>query len=492
MASGLLLGWGVILGATFHWTALPIVIIAIGIWQLLTRRRSWMAVIVVAVACVIGAWRAESTVLPATSLEHSVSSIAIGRVVSVPTAGGQFERSILDLEEICVERTCSPAHGRVIIFLPPEGEGIAWRDRVRVDWSFMPLEQIEPSYGAYVQTQGAIGSAWVSSYVVLDEGPAFFHRVGEIRRAIADRLRATIPGDAGALASGIVTGDDAGLSADVEEAFTLTGTRHITAVSGQNVSLLIGAIAMWHVPMSGRQRVIRDAVLLLVIWTYTLMVGLEPPAVRAAGVASLMTLGGYTGRRRDPQTLLSLVAAALVLLEPLSVERIGFWLSLAASVALCSMIPLSRPESVLGYLRPFVFGPMMAGLATLPFVLTVFGSWSPISIIANASIGPIVTAAFPVSFFFAFVMWVPGVPMLFSWAPGILLDLVISIVMRWGERAPEFIIDHVNLWTAFLIALPCFLVIALCSIDARRWIVRADGAAHTPSEPDSVASRESH
>ncbi|HJV29869.1 MAG TPA: ComEC/Rec2 family competence protein, partial [Gaiellaceae bacterium] len=76
---------------------------------------------------------------------------------------------------------------------------------------------------------------------------------------LADRLRRALvrgmdglEGERRAVLAGVVLGEDEGLSDDVRDAFRASGLYHLLAVSGQNVALLAGGVALfaWLVRLS--------------------------------------------------------------------------------------------------------------------------------------------------------------------------------------------------------------------------------------------------
>ncbi len=61
-----------------------------------------------------------------------------------------------------------------------------------------------------------------------------------LRSAIADRIRAVVPGDTGAFAAAIVTDERRAISAETTEALRVAGLAHIIAISGLNMALAAG------------------------------------------------------------------------------------------------------------------------------------------------------------------------------------------------------------------------------------------------------------
>jgi competence protein ComEC len=397
---------------------------------------------------------------------------AIGVIARVPVAGGEFERSILAVDQVRIDgEPWQAVEAKVVVYLPEHGEGVSLDDRVFVVWQVTGVPELSPGYATYVRSQGATASAWVYAYSIQAQGPAFFHEVAGIRRDISGNLASAFPGDAGALASGIVTGDDSGMSDDAMEAFRATGTAHVTAVSGQNISLLIGFLSLWLRPTGRRSRVVSHGLMIVAVWLFALMVGLEPPALRASIVATMTILGAWSGRRPDPVTLLALSLGVMAFISPSMTSSIGFWLSAAASWALCSVVPVEAPSGLAGKLTGLLMGPLAASLATLPVLVWTFHEWSPIAPVANAVLTPIMTVLFPLTYLFAVLSFLPTpIADVVAWVPGIGLDLALSIVDRLSRIAPQVHLDADGAQAAVMIAVPALLVLVAWSRDGQRWM----------------------
>ncbi len=329
---------------------------------------------------------------------------AVGTVRSVPVAGGQFERAVLDIQQAQIgSGEWQDRHAVVIVYLPEAGEGVSYRDTISVTWGATDIDALAPGYANYVRAHGATASAWVYAYRVESQGPAAFDAIGAVRRDVSRVLQQAFGGDPGALAAGIVTGDDSAMSDEAVEQFRRTGTAHITAVSGQNVSLLIAFLSLWMHPGGRWQRLLANASLIVAVWLFAIMVGLEAPALRASVVATLTIIGAWSGRRPDPLTLLALSLGGMVLINPGVTSSIGFWLSASASLALCSVVMPDPPDTLRGKLLNLASGPIAASLGTLPILVWSFGEWSPVSPLANAVLGPIMSVLFPVTYAFAVI-----------------------------------------------------------------------------------------
>jgi ComEC/Rec2-related protein len=473
MASGLSIGLSLLLGVAVGRYALLILLpVALLLAQSGRHDRVPLAILI-GVSVILGTLRGSGDA-PVVAGTPGVdgSTRAVGVVVTVPVAGGAFERAILELQRVSgADGQWRDVAGRVIVYLPESGEGVSFRDEIFVVWDVTGVDALAPGYANYVRAQDAVASAWVFTYTVQEAGPAFFDTVSDVRRDVSRVLQQSFGGDAGALASGIVTGDDSAMSDATEDAFRRTGTAHVTAVSGQNVSLLLGFLSLWLRPTGRWKRFISHGTMIVAVWLFALMVGLEPPALRASTVATLTILGSYSGRRPDPLTLLALSLGAMALIAPGVTRTVGFWLSASASFALCSVVLTDPPEGVRGKLLNLGMGPLAASIGTLPVLLWTFGEWSPVSPVANAVLSPIMTLLFPVAYVYALVaMIAPPVASLVAWTPGIGLDLSLSIIERMSAIAPQIHLDAVGETGAIMIAFPAFVLLLAWSRDGARWL----------------------
>jgi competence protein ComEC len=221
--------------------------------------------------------------------------------------------------------------------------------------------------------------------------------LADLRTQLGAALRHAAPGDAGVLLSGLVTGDDDGFSTERRDAFIRTGTTHLTAVSGSNLALIAGILATIGSATIGRHRGLWQLTTIVGIWAYALISGAQSPSVRAAIVATAAVLAFRVGRRPDYVTLIMLAAGAMVVVEPGQIESLGFRLSVAASLALVlamtGMMAMDGVSPLAGVLTATV----AAQLATLPLLLSAFGTISLTSIPANIIAVPLVAIAMPLA-----------------------------------------------------------------------------------------------
>lgn len=149
----------------------------------------------------------------------------------------------------------------------------------------------------------------------------------DVRRAIEEAGH-TLPGDDGALYRGLVIGDDRDQPETMIERFRNSGLAHLTAVSGQNVAFVLAAAGPLLRTLSPWWR--WGVTCVLIAW-FVALTRFEPSIVRAGVMAAITATAFARGRPQRPVRTLGLAVTLLVLVDPLLVWSIGFWLSVGAT-----------------------------------------------------------------------------------------------------------------------------------------------------------------
>ncbi|MET3933976.1 competence protein ComEC [Arthrobacter sp. OAP107] len=198
--------------------------------------------------------------------------------------------------------------------------------------------------------------------------------------------------DARGLLPGMVTGDTSGLDEELETAMKTVGLTHLTAVSGANCSLILGALLL--AARSLRlTRVPAAAVALTGLGLFVLMVGPDASVLRASlmGAIALASLAG--GRAGRGLSFLCLAVIALLLVEPELGVSFGFLLSVLATLGI---IVLGRcvmgwfPAGVPRWAAAAVAVPLSAQVLCGPVIVMLQPQFSTYSLLANVLVAPIV------------------------------------------------------------------------------------------------------
>lgn len=247
------------------------------------------------------------------------------------------------------------------------------------------------NFREYLERQGIYSTMRYPQIELLErgQGPALWEALYTTREALAASLAASLPEPQASLAQGILLGLRSGIPQDLYDAFNRTGTSHIIAISGQNISIVAGMLAALAAWALGRHRPLYLWLSAGAVWLYTLLAGADPPVVRAAIMGSLVLAAWGLGRPGSALHSLALAAAIMVGHEPAVLWDLGFQLSFAAMLGLV----LARPPFE-AMARPLVEGLRDMGReGTAAFVA---GTWGLVAATVGASLGvfPILAHAF--------------------------------------------------------------------------------------------------
>jgi competence protein ComEC len=204
-----------------------------------------------------------------------------------------------------------------------------------------------------------------------------------LRSDLARPLRVLVPEPESGILLGIVLGERASVSPDLAHAFAVSGTMHLLAISGFNMTLVGTAVAF---ALRGRARpMVRAIATVGAIVAYSMLVGLAPSVLRAALMASVASCGLASGRRAATANALCVAVTAMLFADPAAIADLGFLLSAAATAGLVLwQAPLAgRFARLPGALREGLATTLAASVPTLPLVAAVFGRVSLVSPVAN-------------------------------------------------------------------------------------------------------------
>ncbi len=240
-----------------------------------------------------------------------------------------------------------------------------------------------------------------------------------------------------ALIKGLILGKRELVSWKIQEAFKSTGTFHILAISGLHVGLL-GAIFFFFFQLLRLSRKFSALLTIFFIAVYALMVltnGFYPSVVRAALMSILFFIGMILERERNVLNTLSFAALVLLIFNPLLLFQSGFQLSF---LAVFSLILLTPKISIwIGKLFPglnerftaFVSGLMAVQLGLMPLLAFHFNLLSPIAILANFFVIPLLGLILKISFYsILFGLLYMPLARIFNAANGILLDILRGLI----------------------------------------------------------------
>lgn len=184
------------------------------------------------------------------------------------------------------------------------------------------------------------------------------------------------------LLSGILFGSQVKLPVDFSDALKITGTYHVVAVSGQNMSILAGFLGKMTGLLGWRLSLVFQGAGIL---GYIFLVGGGASVIRSGLMALIALFAQATGRQQDAGRALLLTAASMVLIRPEFLTEVGWQLSVLATAGIIWIEPLisSRLKFMPSALAGAVSVSLAAQLLTWPIIAYNFQSFSLIAIPAN-------------------------------------------------------------------------------------------------------------
>ena len=186
---------------------------------------------------------------------------------------------------------------------------------------------VEP--GEYLAGEGIYLTARQEDELLISTDPEsrLSDRIAKLRKWLNGALEASVPSDTLGLAKGLLLGDASGFDYETDTNLKVSGIRHVVAVSGLHVSILMGMIA----EVCFRRKWLMVPVGGCVLVFFAALAGFSPSVTRACLMAGLMLGGLLFDREYDGATALSFAATVMLAMNPLVITSVGFQLS-AASV----------------------------------------------------------------------------------------------------------------------------------------------------------------
>ena len=213
-------------------------------------------------------------------------------------------------------------------------------------------------------------------------------------RARTERaLTGGVPAPQGALARGMVLGQDGALTDDVREDFRTTGLAHLVAASGANV-ILLATLVLALGAAAGLGLSARLWLAIALVAAYVPLAGAGPSIQRAAVMGAAGLVAALAGRPASRWYALLLAAALTLAWNPHAAADPGWQLSFAAVLSLLALVPALRTRlgaaGVPRGLAEALAVTIAATLGTAPLIALYFERLSLVSLPANVLAAPAV------------------------------------------------------------------------------------------------------
>lgn len=254
---------------------------------------------------------------------------------------------------------------------------------------------------------------------------ALYQKLFKVKQLFENAINHSLPEPYSSYVNGILLGSRQDIPQSIKDAFNKTGTSHILAISGYNITIIAEALLMILVLAMRRRRAFLVSV--IVILLFTILTGASASVVRASIMGLLLLFANGYGRLYDARNGISLAAGLMVFFNPfVLVFDIGFQLSFLAVLGLIYAYPLleSKIKKVpeIWVLKENLLMTVAAQILVFPLVIYYFHQFSVVSLPANILVLPFM----PLIMFFGFITGIGGmifVPLgraigLFAWGLG--------------------------------------------------------------------------
>lgn len=309
-------------------------------------------------------------------------------------------RFVAEVTRLRLGETWASTTGRARLTVLGEVPAVAYGDEIRGSFRLRRPRRFDNpgsfDYPGYLATQGIALEGWTREPMEAlgaARGSPALAALFRLRSLLLQRLDAALPPSEAALLKATVLGDRSGLTPEMNQAFLDSGTYHILAISGLNVSLLAGALFGLFRLLRASPRLAAAGSMLLVT-LYAALAGASPSVIRAAVMADTYLLAVVLDRQGDLLNSLALSALVLLWWNPRFLFDVGFQLTYLATLGIILVLPQSNRRLrglpwPLRYPLESVVITLAATAMTLPILASAFNRLAPVGVLANLPIVPL-------------------------------------------------------------------------------------------------------
>lgn len=270
---------------------------------------------------------------------------------------------------------------------------------------------------AFFQQIGAVGYALKAPQKISPVAPAEPNAAAHLRAGIEtarenirSRIQAALPGERGAMAAALITGERGGITQQTTDAYRDSGLIHILSISGLHMAIMAGAVfglirfLLAAIPALALTRPIKKWAAFggaLGAILYYAISGGTAATLRSAIMMVVMFIAIMLGRPAIAMRNVAIAALLILAVYPESLLDTGFQMSFAAVAALVASYEAARgrlhrtnftpgPAMRMGiFLGGIVFSTVIAGLAVTPLSIYHFHAMQHYAPLANLIAVPV-------------------------------------------------------------------------------------------------------
>ncbi len=364
--------------------------------------------------------------------------------------------------------------GKVQVFLTqpplPLPEGGDWvRIAGRLETPKAVLNPGGFDYGKYLAGQSifcVLNGYGGKSLKILKKAHAwdFEQIIFGLQKVIAVKIENLFKGDSAILFKALILGTRRGLSAGVREDFFRTGTSHLLAISGLNISLVAGSLYLLGILGGLPQKMAALTAFVMMIFQ-VLIAGFGMPVARAGIMAGAGFWAIILNRERNSLNAFFLAFLMLLALGTRSLENVSFQLSFLSVFAL--MIFMGNSLSEWKWMDCFS-GSLAVLAVTFPLSVIYFNSFAPVSVFANVAGIPL----FDLALLTVLLALASPVPLISFWIARLaefFLKTALAWIHLWGKMPGGYF--HVQAPAPSKVIFYYGFILFITMVKVKKWVL---------------------
>lgn len=243
------------------------------------------------------------------------------------------------------------------------------------------------SYKRYLETEAIFYILEDAEIEITEnESKSIVDYLFDYRNSRIEFVQKTFAYPASAIVNGIVFGVRADFSEEFEEVLIKSGTMHIVAVSGANISILFNFLYLFNRFLNRKLFNIFSGLLLFL---FCILIGFfNYSALRAVIFSWIILFSKNIGRRISMLNLISLSTLLIVIFNPFAYRSISFIFSLLAIIGASYFNDFIKYKTKL---PDFLSSTFSISFLTGLFQVQLFGNFSFVGIIVNILLNPVIS-----------------------------------------------------------------------------------------------------
>lgn len=328
------------------------------------------------------------------------------------------------------------------------------------------------SYMQYLKTKGITGSANIKPYqveVIGKNGIFVVNKIiHDIKKVAISKIKEILPEDTANLCTGIALGEISDLSEEIKEDFTKSNLLHMLAISGANISYMLGGIIVVVERFKIHKRWSKVFLIIFLIF-FMELVGFSSSVARACIMAIFQLLAGLLFKKSDIYQNLAISSLIILAINPYLLLDIGFQLSFGGTIGIVifakKLLNNSKSEDrivkkVIYSIKEICMVTLSANLLIIPIMMLHFNTVSLTFLISNIVASQIVEISLMMSMVLILAVFIfKPIAILISIFLNPFLQLILILAKFFGNLPfSQILVPTPKIWQIILYYLLLYLI----------------------------------